>query len=63
MEDFYLEACGILGGPHMWLLHAFTWPYYYIWAYSWRVKLWRHFLLFLEVHILLFDRVLAWSKQ
>jgi hypothetical protein len=61
MDAFYSKSHGIFGGPHVWILHAFTWSSYYIWAYSWRVNLWRHSLFF-EVYILLFHRVLEWSK-
>jgi hypothetical protein len=33
MEGIYLEEYDILGGPHMWLFHAFAWSPFYFWRF------------------------------
>lgn len=53
MEDIYQGVCGIIGGPHIWILHALDWSPFYFWWLTWRAHLWRDALLILGVdHIL-----------
>jgi hypothetical protein len=62
MEGFYWEVCGILGEPHLVHCMHLLGLILLIGVYPWRAHLWRHFLLFLEVYIILFHGVLAWSR-